>query len=211
MHSTDPATGTVYLIHLDVPYKHARHYTGWTANLDARLHAHRNGQGARLMEVITAAGIPWRLARTWPGGRDRERAIKNRHEAPRLCPECTAPPRPVRTGRSAPPAIPAPYLLAVTPPPQPRISPRERGIRDGVQFLTARPGWTAGRLTAAYLYITGPFRDKTRHTADEQDWFCGYTDTIARHIAQLQIRGAEQRLIARSDGAGDDPAAGGIR
>ena len=26
MHSTGP--GTVYLIHLDTPYKHARHYTG---------------------------------------------------------------------------------------------------------------------------------------------------------------------------------------
>jgi len=107
MHSTGPDTGTIYLIHLDTPYKHARHYTGWTTDLEARLQAHRNGHGARLMQVITEAGITWRLARTWPGGRARERAIKDRHEAPRLCPECTAPPgqhRPVRhLARPGPP------------------------------------------------------------------------------------------------------------
>jgi predicted GIY-YIG superfamily endonuclease len=93
--------GTVYLIHLDEPYKHARHYTGWTTNLDARLEAHREGRGARLMEVVKAAGITWRLARTWPGGRERERAIKDRHEAPRLCPQCSPVPRPVSAGRSS--------------------------------------------------------------------------------------------------------------
>jgi hypothetical protein len=29
--------GTVYLIHFDVPYRRARHYTGWALDLDARL------------------------------------------------------------------------------------------------------------------------------------------------------------------------------
>jgi len=53
------------------------------------------------MEVIKDAGITWRLVRTWPGTRDRERAIKDRHEAPKLCPECTRQPRPVKAGRSA--------------------------------------------------------------------------------------------------------------
>jgi predicted GIY-YIG superfamily endonuclease len=93
--------GTVYLIHFDEPYRHARHYTGWTRNLDARLEAHREGYGARLMEVIRDAGITWRLARTWPGTRDRERAIKARHNAPRLCPQCTPNPQPLTAGRSA--------------------------------------------------------------------------------------------------------------
>jgi predicted GIY-YIG superfamily endonuclease len=104
--------GTVYLIHLDTPYKHARHYTGWTTDLDARLEAHRAGRGARLMEVIKTAGISWRLARTWPGGRDRERAIKDRHEAPKLCPECSPQPRPVRAGRSAGQQRPEPQAAA---------------------------------------------------------------------------------------------------
>jgi predicted GIY-YIG superfamily endonuclease len=111
--------GTVYLIHLDEPYKHARHYLGWTTDLNSRLEAHQAGRGARLMEVVKAAGITWRLARTWPGSRDRERAIKNRHEAPRLCPECSPAPRPVNAGRSAGPGRQA----AAAQPPQPRQEP----------------------------------------------------------------------------------------
>ena len=204
MNSTD--SGTVYLIHLDTPYKHARHYLGWTTNLDARLHAHRTGHGARLMEVITAAGITWRLVRTWPGGRDRERAIKNRHEAPRLCPECSAPPRPVRTGRAGPLAIPTHYIVAVVAQ-QPQLSPYERGLRMGEQFIAERAGWTTGQLAACYDYVTGPFRDKPHHTAAEQDWFRGYTEPITHRIAQ--IRAGEISRRPRSDGERDDPAAGG--
>ncbi len=56
--------GTVYLIHFDKPYRHARHYLGYTDDLDARLAAHANSNGARLMEVIVEAGITWQLART---------------------------------------------------------------------------------------------------------------------------------------------------
>ena len=93
--------GTVYLLHFEKPYKQARHYTGWTSDLPARLEEHRKGRGARLMEVIKDAGIGFRVARTWPGTRGLERAIKDRHEAARLCPECTPQPRPVATGRSA--------------------------------------------------------------------------------------------------------------
>jgi predicted GIY-YIG superfamily endonuclease len=188
MHSTGPGTGTVYLIHLDTPYKHARHYTGWTTDLDARLQAHRNGQGARLMQVITQAGITWRLARTWPGGRSRERAIKDRHEAPRLCPECTAPPRPVSTGRSAILPAPAHRVLAATtpvPPPPLRPDPYQSGIRMGEQFITDRAGWTAQQLLACHEYVTGPFRERARHTPAEQEWFRGYTEPITRRIAQL--------------------------
>lgn len=88
-------SGTVYLIHLDTPYRHARHYTGWAKDLDTRLEAHRHGHGARLMQVIKEAGISWRLARTWPGTKTLERAIKDRHNAPRLCPGCTPRPQPV--------------------------------------------------------------------------------------------------------------------
>ena len=36
---------TVYLIHFDVPYAHARHYTGWTASdLQGRLAEHAAGR-----------------------------------------------------------------------------------------------------------------------------------------------------------------------
>ncbi len=53
-------TGVVYLLHFDQPYKHARHYTGWTessGSLKARLARHARGDGARLLEVVHAAGI----------------------------------------------------------------------------------------------------------------------------------------------------------
>ena len=78
----------IYLIHFGEAYKRARHYLGSTDNLAERLKAHATGQGARLMEVITAAGISWAVARTWPGDRKLERKLKSRKNAPLLCPLC---------------------------------------------------------------------------------------------------------------------------
>ena len=84
-------TPTVYLIHFLKPYKHARHYLGYSTNLDKRIADHLCGMGARLLEVVTDAGIEWRLVRTWPGDRELERKLKNRKDAPRLCPICNPP------------------------------------------------------------------------------------------------------------------------
>ena len=78
----------VYLIHFEVPYYHARHYLGYSADLEARVRAHRLGRGARLIEVINEAGIGWNVVRVWEGGRDLEQALKALHNAPRLCPVC---------------------------------------------------------------------------------------------------------------------------
>jgi hypothetical protein len=91
----------VYLLHFDRPYHHARHYIGFTTDLEGRLalHARPNGSSNhRLMQVIFAAGITWRLGRVWPNA-DRlfERRLKRRKEAPRLCPICSTRPRPCRT------------------------------------------------------------------------------------------------------------------
>jgi predicted GIY-YIG superfamily endonuclease len=97
--TTAGGAGTVYLIHFDTPYKHARHYTGWASDLERRVADHRAGRGARLMEVIKDAGISWDVVRTWEGTRNLERAIKDRHEAPRLCPECSPHPFPLDTDR----------------------------------------------------------------------------------------------------------------
>lgn len=85
--------GTVYLIHFDRPYRHARHYLGYTEDLQTRMTDHANGRGARLMAVITDAGIEWQLARTWRGGRRRERQLKRQGGASRLCPCCGVRPR----------------------------------------------------------------------------------------------------------------------
>lgn len=80
--------GVIYLLHFDRPYRHASHYTGWTRNLDHRLAKHAAGRGARLLAVIADAGIGFTLARTWPGPRSRERALKNQGGASRRCPLC---------------------------------------------------------------------------------------------------------------------------
>jgi hypothetical protein len=54
-----------------------------------RLGEHQQGRGARLVEVITQAGISFRLARTWPGvTRARERQLKAQGGASRRCPIC---------------------------------------------------------------------------------------------------------------------------
>ena len=87
--------GTVYLIHFnqpignpDNPRGQAQHYLGYTDDLESRLAAHRAGNGARLMEVLRERGIEWELVRTWEGGRDLERKLKNQHNSPRFCPIC---------------------------------------------------------------------------------------------------------------------------
>ncbi len=83
-----PTGPTVYLLHFLKPYRHAKHYLGYSTNLDKRITDHLAGMGARLLEVVTDARIEWKLARTWPGDRELERKLKNRKEAPKLCPIC---------------------------------------------------------------------------------------------------------------------------
>ena len=87
-------TGTVYLIHFDRPYKHARHYLGWASNLEARLEHHRNGTGGNLMAVLRRENIGWQVVRTWtPATRHRERQIKIQGGLSRVCPMCGVKPR----------------------------------------------------------------------------------------------------------------------
>lgn len=81
-------TGYVYLLHFDRPYKHARHYLGYTRNVDRRLAMHAAGRGARLLEVLKANGIHFTVAWVVVGNRQLERRLKDRHESPRLCPIC---------------------------------------------------------------------------------------------------------------------------
>ena len=93
--STEPAGPTApaplqgcYLICLDQPYFHARHYVGFANDIQRRIQTHRKGQGSPLL----AAGIDFRLVRVWPGAdRHFERKLHNRHGS-RLCPEpeCTS-------------------------------------------------------------------------------------------------------------------------
>jgi hypothetical protein len=106
--------GLVYLLHFDrlyVPYPGAKprdcagHYTGLVRGgpraLARRLAEHGTGRGARLMLFVRGAGITWQLARTWPGGADRERALKRQGGASRRCPLCGVKARPGPLPRNA--------------------------------------------------------------------------------------------------------------
>jgi predicted GIY-YIG superfamily endonuclease len=87
----------VYLVHFARPYRHARHYLGYTADVGARAARHAAGHGARLLEVVTQAGIPWQVVRVWENGdRALERRLKAHKKSWRLCPVC-------RTERGWPP------------------------------------------------------------------------------------------------------------
>jgi putative endonuclease len=87
----------IYLIHFNAkignpnnPRGQAQHYLGSTFRLDRRMEEHLTGRGAALMRAVREQGIPWQIARIWPGDRAFERRLKRRKEAPRLCPICRA-------------------------------------------------------------------------------------------------------------------------
>lgn len=84
---------TVYLLHFDSPisdHHTCQHYIGFANNIEARIAHHHNGtSGARLLEVAKQRGISFTVVRVWEKGDKKfERKLKNRHDAPRLCPIC---------------------------------------------------------------------------------------------------------------------------
>jgi predicted GIY-YIG superfamily endonuclease len=141
-------SGTVYLLHFNQRYEHAGHYTGWAEDLDRRLAEHLGGRTARLIEVITQAGIGFRLARTWPGvTRARERQLKRQGGASRYCPICQEdrkarglPRRPPRDQRATP------------------ASSSHNGDRPGRQWAAAVPTkGTRPERVAAFLELNPKF------------------------------------------------------
>lgn len=97
--TADHGPGTLYMLCFSEPYtgrpsrpdarpQAVRHYIGIApVTLAGRLAAHRSGNGARLVSVVMAAGISWKLARTWPPEPGRERKLKNRKNARKMCPK----------------------------------------------------------------------------------------------------------------------------
>lgn len=89
--------GTVYILHIEPPYKHARHYVGWVKARDEdavsrRLRTHMQGRGARLLKVAIAAGCHIYIGQRFPGKtRAYERCLKDRltgHPLEHYCVVC---------------------------------------------------------------------------------------------------------------------------
>lgn len=66
----------------------AQHYIGSCENVLVRLSEHRAGRGAAITQYLVAQGIEFECVRVWPGAYREERRLKNRKDAPRLCPVC---------------------------------------------------------------------------------------------------------------------------
>lgn len=83
--------GSIYLLHFHRAFKHARHYTGWAKNVDARVGEHFDGSAhsSHLVKAALAAGIGFDVARVWQGKtRNDERKMKLQGGASRRCPIC---------------------------------------------------------------------------------------------------------------------------
>jgi hypothetical protein len=93
--------GTVYLFHFSKPFGHARHYRGWYRS-KSRLKRDLTGSGSNLMARAASAGITFTLVSAEPGDRNRERQLKNRGGAARLCPVCRGEVMPDGPGGNAP-------------------------------------------------------------------------------------------------------------
>ena len=110
--------GTVYLLHFDQPYKHARHYVGWASNVKRRLAEHEAGRGARLLAVVTRR-------------RDRLAARPDvaRQPGPGTADQAAGRPRPALPAvrRAAPDPAPQPGWVAVARP----GPPMRRSSRPG--------------------------------------------------------------------------------
>jgi hypothetical protein len=89
MSRSTPGYHVVYLLHFSHPYKHARHYLGWTTRLYFRLDEHRQGKGAALTAAAVGDGIILEVARLWRG-KDRyyEKKLRLQKANPKLCPIC---------------------------------------------------------------------------------------------------------------------------
>src|SRR6266496_346183 len=193
-----PGPGTVYLLHFIDPatgesarYRHAGHYTGWTLDLAGRLAKHEVGCGARLLEVIRAAGLSWKLARTWPGDRKRERQIKNQGGASRHCPECGVQPR---SGRHREGQAPGAFAPLARPE---RLPAFERGATQARRAVRQQidAGFSPDRIAEVQGRIYGAVIPE-RAGAEGREVARGYRETAEALIAAHREAGTPRPAAA---------------
>lgn len=83
--------GYIYLYHFDERYpngKRPQHYMGFARDVELRELRHLAGRGARLMQVVSEAGIGWTLVKVWVGDRYLERRLKKNGHFDRHCMIC---------------------------------------------------------------------------------------------------------------------------
>ena len=146
----------VYTLHFWPKLEHAGHYTGASDKLPARLVDHVLGRGARITQVQRERGGSWVVGRVEPGGRDRERQLKNQHNAAKHCDVCHSL-RDVEKGR-----ITKEEALAKSG--WSRASEYERGMLleiFGMEKPPPGPSWPSPRLSYPY-HSRACHRDRSR-------------------------------------------------
>lgn len=93
---------TVYVLHIEPAFKHAKHYIGYTPDATAarRINEHLNipSKASPLITHALRAGCTVTLAHEYPGaGRDFERYLKSQGGPARWCGTCGIHKRPVLT------------------------------------------------------------------------------------------------------------------
>jgi hypothetical protein len=66
-HDQDGQVGTVYVLHFEPAYRHARHYLGWARDVDARVAEHLAGSASPLVRAAVLAGATGHARRALPG------------------------------------------------------------------------------------------------------------------------------------------------
>ncbi len=81
---------TLYLLHFDPPYRHARHYLGLVkdGNVSRRLYEHLQGRGSPLVRAAYLSGCAVICVWECSGDVALERRLKNQANTPRWCPVC---------------------------------------------------------------------------------------------------------------------------
>lgn len=89
----------VYILHIEPPYRHARHYIGYTTRgVRDRVAEHIAGRGSPLVRAALDAGHEITVAHVWRcGTRLFERHLKNLKSTNRWCRLCAEHERPTPT------------------------------------------------------------------------------------------------------------------
>lgn len=82
-----------YLLHFDRPICDShptQHYLGSSIKLERRINKHEDNPDARLLQIAKERGIGFTVVKVWVGGRELEKKLKARKNAPCMCPICRA-------------------------------------------------------------------------------------------------------------------------